>query len=275
MDCLCRAYFLASPTPDTFCTVRVIHRVNFHLAGFCTFSTVDAFLLIYTIAKYRYFIKYRIKSSQRADIFAKWSIYHNSKKNRDYQNHIFPEVKPSHCTSHGFIQQNQRKTALQRSCRTDQFAEIRCSLSHDIYHKHWQKNHKYYKNDIFQFTKQFISTKRPDLLWKRNFIQQVLNQAKWAKKSTDQSAKQCPDKNQKTHYIRNNSSVPEHTHVSIFLYISYRSQILTDGCLSVVPTMPGFHAVATHLSLIFSYPIPIHSIQILIAFVKTTDISPL
>lgn len=125
MDCLRWTGFFASSTTNTLCTVRVIHRVHFHLACFCTFSTVNAFLLIYTIAKYRYFIKYRIKSSQRADIFAKWSIYHNSKKNRDYQNHIFPEVKPSHCTSHGFIQQNQRKTALQRSCRTDQFAEIR------------------------------------------------------------------------------------------------------------------------------------------------------
>ena len=104
------------------------------------------------------------------------SLFSHFFRKKDYQNHIFPEVKPSHCTSHGFIQQNQRKTALQRSCRTDQFAEIRCSLSHDIYHKHWQKNYKYYKNDIFQFTKQFISTKRPNLLWKRNFIQQVLNQ---------------------------------------------------------------------------------------------------
>lgn len=212
MDCLRWTGFFASSTTNTLCTVRVIHRVHFHLACFCTFSTVDAFLLIYTIAKYRYFIKYRIKSSQRADIFAKWSIYHNSKKNRDYQNHIFPEVKPSHCTSHGFIQQNQRKTALQRSCRTDQFAEIRCSLSHDIYHKHWQKNYKYYKNDIFQFTKQFISTKRPNLLWKRNFIQQVLNQAKWTKKSADQSAKQCPDKDQKAHYIICHFKVPASDH---------------------------------------------------------------
>lgn len=45
--------------------------------------------------------------------------------------------------------------------------------------------------------------------------------------------------------------------------------------LSLYPTMPVFHDVATHLFLISYYPIPIHSIQILIAFVKTTDISPL
>ena len=56
--------------------------------------------------------------------------------------------------------------------------------------------------------------------------------------------------------------------------IPFPKKIRTDGCLSTVPTVPGFHAVATRLSLIFYYPIPIHSIQILIAFVKTTSTSP-
>ncbi len=194
MDCLCWADFLASSTTNTFCTVRVIHRVHFHLACFCTFSTVNTLFHIYSVTVYRNSIKYRIKSSQRADIFAEWTIYHNRKNNRDDQNHILPYVKPAHCTAHGFIQKYQRKTALQRSCRTDQLAEIRCSLSHDIYHKHWKQNHKYYKNHIFQLTKQFISLEMSDFLWKWNFIQQILNQSEGTEKTTDQSSKQAPIK---------------------------------------------------------------------------------
>ena len=39
--------------------------------------------------------------------------------------------------------------------------------------------------------------------------------------------------------------------------------------------MPGLHAAAIHLFSSSYYPMPIHSIQMLIAFVKTTDTSPL
>ena len=39
--------------------------------------------------------------------------------------------------------------------------------------------------------------------------------------------------------------------------------------------MPGSHAAAIHLFSSSYYPMPIHSIQMLIAFVKTTDTSPL
>ena len=35
--------------------------------------------------------------------------------------------------------------------------------------------------------------------------------------------------------------------------------------------MPGFHVAAIRLFSLFYYPIPIHSMQILIAFVKTND----
>ena len=212
MDCLRWTGFFASSTTNTLCTVRVIHRVHFHLACFCTFSTVNTLFHIYSVTVNRNSIEYRIKSSQRADILTEWTIYYDRKNYCDNKNCILPYKKPADRTAHGFIQKYQRKPTLQRTCRTDQLAEIRRSLSHDIYHKHWQKNYKYYKNDIFQFTKQFIATKRPDLLWKRNFIQQVLNQAKWAKKSTDQSAKQCPDKNQKTHYIICYFKVPASDH---------------------------------------------------------------
>ena len=138
-----------SPTPDTFCTVRVIHRVYFHLACFCTFSTVNALFHIYSIAVNRNTIKYWIKSSQRTDIFTKWTIYYNRKNYCNNKDRILPYKKPSDRTAHGFIQKYQRKPTFQRTCRTDQLAKIRCSLSHDVYDKHWEQDHKYHKDHIF------------------------------------------------------------------------------------------------------------------------------
>ena len=73
------------------------------------------------------------------------------------KNCILPYIKPADRTAHGFIQKYQRKPTFQRTCRTDQLAEIRRSLSHDVYHKHWQQDHKYHKDYIFQLTKQLIS----------------------------------------------------------------------------------------------------------------------
>ena len=212
MDCLRWTGFFASSTTNTLCTVRVIHRVHFHLACFCTFSTVNTLFHIYSVTVNRNSIEYRIKSSQRADILTEWTIYYDRKNYCDNKNCILPYKKPADRTAHGFIQKYQRKPTFQRTCRTDQLAEIRRSLSHDVYHKHWQKNHKYYKNDIFQFTKQFISTKRPDLLWKRNFIQQILYQSKRTEESTYKSSKQSSDKDQKTNYILCHFKVPASDH---------------------------------------------------------------
>ena len=138
LDCLSWTDFLTSSTTDALCAVRVFHRVDFHLAGFCTFSTVNALLLVYTITKNRYFIEYRIKCSQWTDIFTKRPVNKNCQNDHNHQNHIFPYVKPSDCTAHGPVQQYKRKTTFQCSCRADQFAEIRGTLSHDIYHKHRQ-----------------------------------------------------------------------------------------------------------------------------------------
>ena len=75
------------------------------------------------------------------------------KNNRYDQNRIFPYVQPANGTAHRFIQKHQRKSALQRSGRTDQFTEIRSSLSHYICKKQWEQNYKYQKNHIFQFSK--------------------------------------------------------------------------------------------------------------------------
>ena len=104
LDCLSRADFFASSAADTLCTVRVIHRVHFHLACFCTFSTVNTLFHIYSITVNGNTIKYRIKSSQRADIFTKWTIYYNRKDYRNHKNRVLPYKKPSDCTAHRLIQ---------------------------------------------------------------------------------------------------------------------------------------------------------------------------
>ena len=117
---------------DTLWTVRVFHRVDFHLTGFCTFSTSDTFIHIHTVSVNGYLIKYGIKSSKGTNIFTERSVNNNGQNNRYDQNRIFPYVQPANGTAHRFIQKHQRKSALQRSGRTDQFTEIRSSLSHYI-----------------------------------------------------------------------------------------------------------------------------------------------
>lgn len=119
-----RTGLFTSSAADTLRAVRVFHRVDFHLTCFCTFSTVNALLLVYTITKNRYFVKYRIKRSQWTDIFTKRPVNKNCQNDHNHQNHIFPYVKPSDCTAHGLIQQYKRKTTFQCSCRADQFLSL-------------------------------------------------------------------------------------------------------------------------------------------------------
>ena len=149
LDCLRRTGFFASSAADTLCTVRVIHRVHFHLACFCTFSTVNTLFHIYSVTVNGNTIEYRIKSSQRTDILTEWTIYYDRKNYCNNKNCILPYKKPSDRTAHGFIQKYQWKPTFQRTCRADQLAEIRCSLSHDVYDKHRKQDHKYYKYHVF------------------------------------------------------------------------------------------------------------------------------
>ena len=127
-----RTRLLTPSATDTFRTVGVFHRVDHHLASLCTFSTVNAFFHIYTVAVNGNLIEYGIKCAKRTNITAKWSVNNNGKNNCHDQNCIFPYVQPANGTAHRFIQKHQRKSALQRSGRTDQFTEIRSSLSHYI-----------------------------------------------------------------------------------------------------------------------------------------------
>ena len=130
-----RTCLLTPSATDTFRTVGVFHRVDHHLASLCTFSTVNAFFCIHSITENRNFIKYRIKSTQRTDIFTERPINDNGEYDCDHQDRILPHIEPSHCTAHGFIQKHQWKPAFQRTCRTDQLTEIRGALPHNIHHK--------------------------------------------------------------------------------------------------------------------------------------------
>lgn len=144
-----RTCLLTPSATDTFRTVGVFHRVDHHLASLCTFSTVNAFFCIYSIAKNRNFVKYRIKSAQRTDIFTEWPVNNNREYDRNHKNRIFPYKKPSYRTAHGFIQKHQWKSSFQRTCRADQLTEIWCTLSHDIYNKHRKQDYKYHKDHVF------------------------------------------------------------------------------------------------------------------------------
>lgn len=57
-----RTGFAASAAADAFRAVWFFHRVNLHLAGFCTFSTLDALVMINSVAEYGYSIENRVKS---------------------------------------------------------------------------------------------------------------------------------------------------------------------------------------------------------------------
>jgi hypothetical protein len=93
-----------------------------------------------------------------------------------------------------------------------ELAEIWCSLPHDIYYKHREYDHKYKKDHIFQFSQKLISPKCPNLLWKRNLVQQILDQSKGAEKSAHQSSKQRSHKDQKSSYIICHFEVPASNH---------------------------------------------------------------
>jgi len=151
-----------------------------HLAGFCTFSTVNAFIFIHAVPEYGNRIKGRIKGPKWTDISAKWTINNDSKNNRNDQNSILPYKKPADRTAHGFIQQDQRNAAFQCACRTDQFAEIRSTLTHDIYYEHGEQDNEYEKDHVFQSAEQFVPFKCADFIWERNLIQQILDQTERA-----------------------------------------------------------------------------------------------
>ena len=88
-----RTCLLTPSATDTFRTVGVFHRVDHHLASLCTFSTVNAFFHIYTVAVNGDLIEYGIKCAKRTNITAKWSVNNNGKNNCHDQNCIFPYVR--------------------------------------------------------------------------------------------------------------------------------------------------------------------------------------
>ena len=143
-----RTGLLTASAADTLRAVAVFHRVYFHLARLCTFSTVNTFIHIHTVTVNRHLIKYGIKCAKRTDISAERSVYNNGKKNRHDQNSILPYVKPSNRPTHCLVQKHQGKSAFQGSCRADQLAEIRRSLSHNICENQRKQNHKHQENHI-------------------------------------------------------------------------------------------------------------------------------
>ena len=76
-----RTGLFAPSTADTLTAVGVFHRIYFHLAGLCTFSTMNTFVHIHMVTEYRYPIKYRVKCTKRANIFAKWAVDYDGKYN--------------------------------------------------------------------------------------------------------------------------------------------------------------------------------------------------
>ena len=77
-----RTGLFTSSAADTLRAVRVFHRVDYHLACLCTFSTTDAFVHIHTITINGYLIKYGIKSSKGTNVFTEWSVYDNGQNDR-------------------------------------------------------------------------------------------------------------------------------------------------------------------------------------------------
>ena len=138
-----RTCLLTPSATDTFRTVGVFHRVDHHLASLCTFSAVNAFFHIYTVAVNGNLIEYGIKRAKRTNITAKWSVNNNGKNNCHDQNCIFPYVQPANGTAHSLVQKYQRQSAFQSSCRTDQLTEIGSSLTHYICEKQGKQNYKH------------------------------------------------------------------------------------------------------------------------------------
>ena len=138
-----RTGLFTSSAADTLRAVRVFHRVDFHLTGFCTFSTADTFIHIYTVSVNGNLIEYGIKCAKRTNITAKWSVNDNGKNNCHDQNCIFPYVQPSNGTAHSLVQKYQRQSTFQSSGRTDQLTEIGCSLAHYICEKQGKQNYKH------------------------------------------------------------------------------------------------------------------------------------
>ena len=140
-----RTCLLTPSATDTFRTFGVFHRVDHHLASLCTFSTVNAFFHIYTVAVNGNLIEYGIKCAKRTNITAKWSVNNNGKNNCHDQNCIFPYVQPSNGTAHSLVQKYQRQSTFQSSGRTDQLTEIGSSLTHYICEKQGKQNYKHQK----------------------------------------------------------------------------------------------------------------------------------
>ena len=63
-----------------------------------------------------------------------------------------------------------------------------------------------------QFSKYFVPFKSTDFLWKRNLIQQILDQSKWAEKATHQPSQDRTYKNQKSDYVVGKFKVPASNH---------------------------------------------------------------
>ncbi len=208
-----RTCLLTPSATDTFRTVGVIHRVHFHLACFGTFSTVNTLFHIYTVAGINgNLIEYGIKCAKRTNITAKWSVNDNGKNNCHDQNCIFPYVQPSNGTAHSLVQKYQRKPTFQRTCRTDQLAEIRRSLAHYICEKQGKQNYKHQKNHVFQLSKKFVPFESTNFFWKRNLIQQILDQSKRTEKTTHQPSQDRTYKNQKSDYVVGKFKVPASNH---------------------------------------------------------------
>ena len=130
-----RARGFASAASNAFEMIAIFDGIDVHAAYFFAFPAVDAFVMVQTIAKHRYGIEERVDCAERTDVFAKRSVDHDGKEDRDREDRTFPVVQESDGASHGFIESNKRDSALEHADGTDEFTEKRRALPQDVDHK--------------------------------------------------------------------------------------------------------------------------------------------
>lgn len=99
-----RARGFASAASNAFEMIAIFDGIDVHAAYFFAFPAVDAFVVVQTIAKHRYGIEERVDCAERTDVFAKRSVDHDGKEDRDREDRAFPIVQESNGASHGFIE---------------------------------------------------------------------------------------------------------------------------------------------------------------------------
>lgn len=185
----------ALTAPDALCVGGVFRRVHAHAAHLLACPAVGALVPVHVQLHHGYFVKGRVKGSQRAQVLTERTVNHHARRDQDEEQAELPRKQLSKDRKQLRVRKGQQDSR-QRARRAYVLAEYRRQLE-----RHRQDHYQEKENDVLQLPQRSIPPEGLHLYRKGNFVKQVLQKAKRADQSADKPPQECSEKDQQPQHV--------------------------------------------------------------------------